>query len=90
VGDTTDVVDLEVKAVRFDAEGKEKVPEQNEDAAVNEPEKKEVKKRKAMAPRSDVWDSYHKIMVGGILKKAKCKYCGRELSCHSKKMVQPL
>ena len=29
-------------------------------------EKKEVRKRKAMAPRSDVWDNYHKILIGGM------------------------
>jgi hypothetical protein len=38
-----------------------------------------------MAPRSDVWDSHHKILIGGILMKAKCKYCGCELDCHSKR-----
>ncbi|CAN6374533.1 unnamed protein product [Urochloa humidicola] len=79
MGDTEGAVEVEV--VMPDAENQDK------DAPVNEQEKdqKKDKKRKAMAPRSDVWDSYHKIHVGGVLKKAKCKYCDRELNCHSKR-----
>ncbi|KAF0905092.1 hypothetical protein E2562_000895 [Oryza meyeriana var. granulata] len=54
------------------------------DGASTEPEKqdttekvqeeqpeKEVKRRKAMAPRSEVWESFIKITVGGELMKAK-------------------
>ncbi|KAF0896093.1 hypothetical protein E2562_019323 [Oryza meyeriana var. granulata] len=67
------------------------------DGASTEPEKqdttekvqeeqpeKEVKKRKAMAPRSEVWESFIKITVRGEHMKAKCKYCSRELKCSTK------
>lgn len=77
--------DSDVEVVRSEAEGEEKNEEQNKNEEQEKDQKKEVKKRKAMAPRSDVWDSYHKILVGDVLKKAKCKYCSRELNCHSKK-----
>ncbi|XP_072147896.1 zinc finger BED domain-containing protein RICESLEEPER 2-like [Setaria viridis] len=77
--------DSDVEVVRSEAEGEEKNEEQNKNEEQEKDQKKEAKKRKAMAPRSDVWDSYHKILVGDVLKKAKCKYCSRELNCHSKK-----
>ena len=57
----------------------------DKDAEKDVEKDKEGRKRKAMEPRSDVWDGYHKILVGGLLKKAKCKYCGRELRCQSKR-----
>jgi hypothetical protein len=41
----------------------------------------EVKKRKEIAPRSEVWSHFIKIIVDGHLKKGKCKYCTREIKC---------
>ena len=57
----------------------------DKDAEKDVEKDKEGRKRKAMEPRSDVWDGYHKILVGGLLKKAKCKYyqylCDRLSAC---------
>uniref|UniRef100_J3M5S3 BED-type domain-containing protein n=1 Tax=Oryza brachyantha TaxID=4533 RepID=J3M5S3_ORYBR len=48
-------------------------------------QEKETKKRKAYSSRSDVWESYVKIKIGDELKKARCKFCKRELLCDTKR-----
>uniref|UniRef100_J3LXK4 HAT C-terminal dimerisation domain-containing protein n=1 Tax=Oryza brachyantha TaxID=4533 RepID=J3LXK4_ORYBR len=59
-----------------------------------EQKEKETKKRKAYTSRSDVWESYVKIKIGDELKKARCKFCNRELLCDPKRngtlQVQPI
>ena len=44
---------------------------------------KKANKRKPMAPRSTVWKSFTKVMVGDTVK-AKCDYCGENYCCESK------
>ncbi|KAF7075875.1 hypothetical protein CFC21_080608 [Triticum aestivum] len=44
---------------------------------------KKANKRKPMAPRSTVWKSFTKVMVGDTVK-AKCNYCGENYCCESK------
>ncbi|WVZ49315.1 hypothetical protein U9M48_000684 [Paspalum notatum var. saurae] len=78
MGDKDTDVDEGAVVVRTDAGDGEVVEVQRENQDVQqEKDEKEVKKRKAMAPRSDVWDDFTEIFVGGLPKKAKCKYCGR-------------
>src|SRR4051812_13171706 len=47
--------------------------------------KANAKKRKEMAPQSDVWNSFTKIMDGDVLRRAICNCCKRDLACEPKK-----
>jgi hypothetical protein len=44
----------------------------------------ESNKRKAMVPRSDVWDHFSKTKIANGEERAKCKYCGKLLRCDTK------
>jgi hypothetical protein len=44
----------------------------------------EGKKRKAMAPRSDVWEHFSKIKLDNGEERANCKYCSKQLRCDTK------
>ena len=50
------------------------------------PAEKEVKKRKAMAPRSEVWQSFTKIIDkdSSVVKEARCNYCKIIIKCEAK------
>ena len=50
------------------------------------PTEKEVKKRKAMAPRSEVWQSFTKIIDkdSSVVKEARCNYCKIIIKCEAK------
>jgi hypothetical protein len=73
-GGTDDVAVNEVNAkepIATDADkGKE---EQPNDA----PTEEDGKKRKAIAPRSDVWEHFSKVRTEGGEDRAKCRYCGK-------------
>jgi hypothetical protein len=47
---------------------------------------KEVKKRKAMAPGSEVWQSFTKIIDNNssVIKEARCNYCKIVIKCEAK------
>jgi hypothetical protein len=47
---------------------------------------KEVKKRKAMTPRSEVWQSFTKIIGNNssFMKEARCNYCKIVIKCEAK------
>ncbi|XBI83867.1 hypothetical protein VPH35_092303 [Triticum aestivum] len=81
-----DIANQESESLAVVTEG-----EQNENNGqqpdASENAKKEVvmpKKRKEMEPRSEVWDSFTKIVEGDVLKRGKCNYCKRELKCETK------
>ena len=42
-------------------------------------------KRKAMEPRSDVWNHFSKVFEDGILVSATCNYCKRSFAAHPKR-----
>ncbi|WVZ98351.1 hypothetical protein U9M48_043807 [Paspalum notatum var. saurae] len=58
----------------------QKDPEKENAEAAKE---KEVKKRKAMAPRSEAWNSFTKIFEkdSDVVKEAKCNYCNIIIKC---------
>ena len=46
------------------------------------------RKRMTMESRSDVWDHYEKVKdENGVLVKGKCKYCTKDLSANTSRMV---
>lgn len=61
----------------------QKDPEKENAEATKE---KEVKKRKAMAPRSEAWKDFTKIFEknSDVVKEAKCNFCGIIIKCESK------
>ena len=81
MGDTDDVGVNEVNAkepIATDADkGKE---EQPNDA----PTEDDGKKRKAIAPRSDVWEHFSKVRTEGGEDRAKCSYCGKLFRCDTR------
>jgi hypothetical protein len=64
-------------------EDKDKAKEEEEQTKDGEKED-ESKKRKAMAPRSDVWDSFSKIKLDNGEERAKCKWCTKLFHCSSR------
>ena len=60
------------------------VDKADEQQAVAVDAEKEAKKRKAMAPRSDVWNHFTKVKLESGEEKAKCKYCGGLYMCDTK------
>jgi len=61
----------------------QKDPEKENAEATKE---KEVKKRKAMAPKSEAWKDFTKIFEknSDVVKEAKCNFCGIIIKCESK------
>ena len=64
---------------------KEKEPEKE-----GKEEEEEAKKRKAITPRSGVWDDFSKVKIENGEDRAKCKYCENLLRCDKKQMVRHL
>lgn len=56
----------------------------NEDDLIDVDKEPEKETRKQMAERSEWWDHFTKVKVGGVLKAGKCKYCSREIKAESK------
>lgn len=50
---------------------------------MTEAEKKttNAKKRKEMAPWSEVWNHFTKVLEGNVVTKATCNYCKNKLAC---------
>jgi len=44
----------------------------------------ESKKRKAIPPRSDVWEHFSKVKISNGEERAKCKYCGKHFHCDTR------
>jgi hypothetical protein len=38
--------------------------------------------RRQMAKRSEMWNHFSEVVIGGILRKGKCNYCNREIKAH--------
>jgi hypothetical protein len=48
------------------------------------PAEEDGKKRKAIAPRSDVWEHFSKVRTEGGEDRAKCRYCGKLFRCDTR------
>jgi hypothetical protein len=57
---------------------------EQQQAKDGEKEVEESKKRKAMAPRSDVWESFSRIKLDNGEERAKCKWCEKLFHCASR------
>jgi len=79
MGDTDDIVANQVNAPVPEVIEVDKDEQPNEAQA-----EEESKKRKPIAPRSDMWDSFTKVKLENGEYRGKCKYCSKLFRCDTK------
>lgn len=62
----------------------EKVADQDQPKDKDAENEEDSKRRKAIAPRSDVWNHFTKVKIASGEERAKCKYCRKLVCCDTK------
>ena len=78
MGDIDETVACEINQTQLDASKEQQESKDGEKAD------EESRKRKPMALRSDVWDSFSKVKLDNGEERAKCKWCTKLFHCGSR------